>query len=391
MQPTSPCNAEMPQPMPMMDDIKAEEILENIMVYVWPRRSRVREFFLDFDRLRCGRCSKSQFTRALNLIGIKLTADEMGILALHFADTNQQETNKADFKVHYERFCEIVENLVEYRAKRQETEAYPRSDYIARPCTAEWSHKKLSPVKKLQSKVVEKRVRLYEHFQDFDGLRKGFCSIGQVSTVFTILGLDKEVSFDDFKALEEYYSRDDGMFCYADFCYDIDIAFTQPGLERDPLTQLSMPDASSTLPARRNRQFLDDGKQQKVYDLEERIRARVRFRRCLLRSAFQDMDRTRRGHVTRSQFARVMGMLGFELSEGDINDLCGVYCDIGNLTEFNYLDFCRSCDPKQDYEQGESGPVTQTDNLPKYFDVFGQVHRIGNSPPGSAMRIGAAA
>jgi Ca2+-binding EF-hand superfamily protein len=240
-------------------------------------------------------------------------------------------------------------------------------------------------VKKLQSKVVEKRVRLYEHFQDFDNLRKGVCTIGQVKTVFTILGLDKEVSRDDFKALEDYYSRDDGMFCYGDFCYDIDLAFTQPGLERDPLTQLTMPDASSTLPARRNKQFLDDTQQQKVYDLEERIRAKVKFRRTLLRPAFQDMDRTRRGHVTRSQFGRVMVMLGFELGEDDINDLCGVYCDIGNLREFNYLDFCKSCDPLQDYEQGESNPVAPTDNLPKYFDVFGQVHRLGNTSPGASM------
>lgn len=393
MQFALPCNTHvLPQPMPMTDDMNAETILENIMVYVWPRRSRVREFFLDFDRLRCGRCSKSQFARALNLIGIRLTEEEMSVLALHFADSNQQiiqRENKADFKVNYERFCEIVENLAEYRARKQEAEAYPRSDYIARPDTAEWSHTKLSPVKKLQSKVVEKRLRLYDHFQDFDNLRKGCCTIGQVRTVFTVLGLDKEVSEQDFRALEEYYSRDDGMFCYADFCYDIDIAFTQPGLERDPLTQLTMPDASSTLPARRNRQLLDGGKQQKVYDLEERIRARVKFRRCLLRSAFQDMDRTRRGHVTRSQFARVMCMLGFELNEGDLNDLCGVYCDIGNLTEFNYMDFCQSCDPKQ--EQGESGPVVQTDSLPKYFDVFGQVHRLGNSPRGLLPPISTAA
>jgi Ca2+-binding EF-hand superfamily protein len=229
----------------------------------------------------------------------------------------------------------------------------------------------LSPVKKVQAKVAEKRVRLYEYFQDFDALRKGLCTQGQVKTVFTILGIDKEIDLADFRALQDCYTRDDGMFCYLDFCNDIERAFVQPP-ERDPLAQLASSNASfaSTLSPRRNRQFLSDERRQKVFELEEKIRARVRFRRCLLRAAFQDLDRTHRGHVTRTQFARIMGMLGFELNEEDVHNLCGVYCDMGNLTEFNYLDFCMSCDPQEQYEVGTA---SEEENHPKYFDVFERI------------------
>lgn len=364
------------------EEVDADVVLEKIIVFVSPRRTRVREFFLDFDRLRCGRVSRSQFSRALNLVGVRLTALEAEVIAKHFAEAEQVLT--PEFKVNYERFCEIVERLAELRAQRQEPQDFPRSDFIAKACSTDWSHKTLSPVKKVQSKVVEYRVRLYEHFQDFDALRKGFCTMGQAKTVFTILGLDKDISQDDFRALQECYSRADGMFCYADFCGDIDLAFTKPGLEMDPMATISMPDASSTLPARRNRQALSEQNVQKVFDLEEKIRARVKFRRCLLRSSFQDMDRTRRGHVTRSQFARVMSMLGFELTALDIDALCGVYCDIGNLTEFNYMDFCVSCDPKAEHEMAAATQTFQKEEpLPRYFDVFGAVHRADASNPGS--------
>lgn len=370
----SPRRAQAPVPNQEL----IENVLGRIQVFVSPRRVRVREFFLDFDRLRCGRCSKTQFARALNLVGVRISDAEADSLALYFAEPGWQDKGNPDFKVHYERFCDMVHGI-KTDTWKQENGQFPRSDWVHKPASGEWSHKNLSPVKKVQSKVVEFRVRLYDHFQDFDALRKGYCTTGQVKTVFTILGLDKQIDQNDFKALQDIYSRADGMFCYADFCADIDLAFTMPGLEKDPLTQIAMPDSNSTLPARRNRQTLSDAQVQQVEDLEERIRARVKNRRCLLRSAFQDMDRTRRGHVTRSQFARVMCMLGFELAKADMDALCSMYCDIGNLTEINYIDFCLRCDPKTDYEEAAMTQtlwLPQDSQTPRYFDSFGQVQRM---------------
>jgi hypothetical protein len=83
-------------------------------------------------------------------------------------------------------------------------------------------------------------------------------------------------------------------------------------------------------------------------------------------------------------------MNGFELTNVDVDNLCGVYCDMGNLTEFNYLDFCMSCDPTNSYEKGEAMSGTAMENLPKYFDAFGQVTprqfpRIANCTPRSPL------
>merc|ERR1719428_1625095 len=102
---------------------------------------------------------------------------------------------------------------------------YPRSDLILKPDDTEWSHMMLSPVDKIRAKVVEKRCRLFEHFQDFDPLRKGYCTCSQVKTVFTMMNLAKEIDKAAFEELCATYVREDGLFCYKDFCMDCDRDF----------------------------------------------------------------------------------------------------------------------------------------------------------------------
>lgn len=443
------------------------EALEKVQSYIFPRRVRVKEYFKDFDSLRCGRCTKAQFARALRMIGMHFAPEEVDALASrYYKDSQPRVTPRAAVpqEISYDAFCEEVDTVfvsgtprnkrtmakqdghhdehgddsperellrilvrmgmlvrtrgIALKACFKDFDKSPRhspaqttprfsgkatvaqfmrqfpfrkdlqpremdllvehyqtetgdvdfwqlhndvehvmgsdevalktSPYIARPDTAEWSHQSLDVVEKIRSKVVEKRVRLYEHFQDFDALRKGFCTVGQVKTVFTIANMTKEVDKLDFEQLALRYMREDGMFCYADFCADIDSAFVVPGLEKDPLVGSKMPDASTTAPARRNRMHLTEVQHHKIDALEEKIRQRVRVRRVLMLPVFRDLDkRSNAGpsHVTRSQFTRVMCMLAFELDEKDIDLLCRTYCDMGNRTEFNYLDFCMNCDP----------------------------------------------
>lgn len=222
---------------------------------------------------------------------------------------------------------------------------FPTSDLKLRPDSSQWSHHSLSPVEKIQSKVVERRIRMYEYFQDFDPLRKGFCTIGQLKAVFTILNLAKEINKTDFDKLAYAYMREDGLFCYAHFVADVDVAFTTPGLEKDPLATISMPDATTTAPGRRNTIKLSSSRRNMIHELEDRLRTRVKQRNMLLKPLFQDMDRMQRGYVTRSQFGRIMSMLGFECSEVEIGLLASMYCNAGNHLDFNYVDFCKSLDP----------------------------------------------
>ena len=79
-----------------------------------------------------------------------------------------------------------------------------------------------------------------------------------------------------------------------------------------------MPSNETTAPARRSRMAMDHVTVQRAAEVEEKLRQRIKVRRIMMRPQFHDMDRTQTGHVSRSQFARTMSRLGFELDAGSM-------------------------------------------------------------------------
>jgi len=478
---------------------QVEVIISKIQNYVFPRRIRVSEFFVNFDPLKSGFCTETQFARAVctsgATAGARLTENEVRITADHFTDTSKIKPNV----VNYYKFCaaideifaadslevgapsnammagspnstlretltqfipqpvedeekmmhvlhrvaamcrsrgiifkavffdferaaipspsrvnpirggkvtrpqfirnfpfkkEFTEEEVELLADRYtclpgddvnfqaihndisevlspEPPPCPKSDLYLKADETMWDHMMLNPVKKIQSKTVEKRVRLREWFKDFDPLRKGFCTAGQLKTALTTSSMDKEVSKDDFQHLLEVYSRADGMFCYDAFCKDVDFAFGMPNLEKDPLMKTPLPDYTTTAPARRNRICLDPQRREEITLIEERLRARVMKERINLKPTFKDMDKANRGVVSRNQFTRCMGMLGWELSQEELSLLCAAYCDRGNHNDFNYTDLIQCIDPPDDDQETAMQQLNSPyqDEVPsKYFN-----------------------
>lgn len=220
---------------------------------------------------------------------------------------------------------------------------------------------------------------MIEHFQDYDPLRKGFCNEGQLKAVFALMKLHLEP--DEHNELMQLYTREDGLFCYAAFCAEVNQAFTVNHLEKQPLARITMPDHTTTIHARRNFVSLTQEQQEAIANLEEGIRARVRTRRILIRPDFARFDPTHRGHVTKSQLIRVMDSLGgFQLDSNAIELLGYAYCDLGNHTDFNYVDFCRSVDPPS----ADDNEAMMQDNAPyrphkpsQYFDMRGRIVPVG--------------
>jgi Ca2+-binding EF-hand superfamily protein len=476
------------------NDDQIAEIIHRIQVYVLPRRIRTREFFVNFDGLRSGRCTKVQFGRAVDTSGVRLSDAEVDLLADHF--TQDGPNVQKPQVVNYVKFCEIIDSIfndadlsfnsqegldtsqssmmkasmtqfipkevndmekmnhimhrlatlckcrgivlkyiyqdiercinptvalcnprrsgkvtqgqfkrmfpfkeqfkdeeVQLMCDRYSTETgdvhfqaihndisevlcpdpppFPESSLVLKPDGTQWEHMRLNPVKKIQAKIVEKRLRMEEYFHDFDALRKGFCTAGQLKAVLTILNLEKEIDRNDFNHLAEAYSREDGMFCYALFCRDINAAFSVPGLEKDPMACTPIPDATTTAPGRRNRMVLSAEERRKVDELEDKIRNRISKRRIWLNPPFLDMDKGHKGFLSRSQFGRCMGQLGFELDQSDIALLAAVYCDRGNHNDFNYMDFIKANDvpdEEQEIALAQLSSPYQEQSPSKYFD-----------------------
>jgi len=365
-------------PKEVEDPERIDHIMHRLAALCKSRGLVFKYLFQDFERggnpspsrmnpARGGKCTKAQFHRIFVLTFCKNEFKEDDIQYL----MERYKTDGGD--IHFQSMHNDISEVLS-----PQPPPFPTSELILKPDSTKWDHMSLNPVKKVQSKVVEKRVRLSEFFKDFDPLRKGFCTAGQLKTVLTISNLEKEIDRNDFNHLIEIYSRDDGMFCWKLFARDVDEAFAVPGLEKDPLTTTCLPDATTTAPGRRNRMCLNSAQREKINALEDKIRARIRKRRILMKPAFLDMDRAHTGQVTRNQFYRVMGTLGFEINEEEVAMLAGFYCDRGNHNDFNYVDFIKACDPpvaEEEVAMQQLNAPYQDEAPSKYFDGL-RVHPL---------------
>lgn len=85
-----------------------------------------------------------------------------------------------------------------------------------------------------------------------------------------------------------------------------------------------------------------------MIEICQAYKQQILVKRLNLKPLFQDFDITRCGHVTKSQFIRVLDMLGIFTSEEIIALLLKKYMDKGNADEVNYFDFCVDVDKPED-------------------------------------------
>mmetsp|Transcript_7259 Transcript_7259/g.16037 ORF Transcript_7259/g.16037 Transcript_7259/m.16037 type:complete len:500 (+) Transcript_7259:149-1648(+) len=369
------------QPNNIEDEERFLHVLHRVAALCKSRGVAIKPIYVDYDRSsapspsmlntrRGGKVTKEQFVRGFPF---------------------KKEMSEADIELICEKYATPAGD-VHFMALHNDVaevlpdpaQPFPTSPLYLRPDCTEWSRNETPVVARIQAKVVEKRVRLKDTFQDFDPLRKGFCTPGQLKAAFTILNLSREIDRNDFENLMSIYLSDDGLFNYQAFIDDVDRAFTQPGLEREPLTVIDMPGPQHTIAARRDPMRLTASKLSKIGYLEDKIRTFVTKRRCEMKPMFQDFDRCHKGYITRTQFARIMSSMGMDLDEMAIAYLCNRYCDLGNHTDINWKKFLATVDPPpMDVETAMNeltSPFIAFKPRP-YFDTRGKVISKSRSSP----------
>lgn len=342
--------------------------------------------FQDFDRSdstsltvprRGGSCTVEQFLRNFPFTG-DLSREELNLILARYS--GEIVGRQPGAIINYQALHDDISDM----DSAVQNSSLPTSLYFPHPDGTIWTGEALSVLQRITAAVVERRLRVAEYFHDFDNLRKGFCTVNQVKTVFSLLKLN--VPEADIQVLCDMYCRtSDGksvlkeqfpMFNYFKFCADVDAAFTRDELEKDPLARVGQTDGTTTLPARRNKAMLGPDEDAQIGNLEAEIASRVKERRILLRPAFEDFDPIRRGHVTKSQFARVMATCGFRLEFAQIDLLCRKYCDLGNDREFNYMEFNYTVDPRpkeEDRAMWQSLQPYAPPGVSKYYEYTGTV------------------
>jgi len=218
----------------------------------------------------------------------------------------------------------------------------------------EWSSTKFSILERITAKVIELRVRLLDYFLDFDPLRRGYCTSKQFDTVFGILGLNMFTPR-EITELKGKYAKQDlnlTLFHYAGFCRDVMSATHYLDIHLDPLAVHKYDSRKATMPCRRSRLKLTEAELEQIYEMEENIKAVVGKRRMVLINNFRDFDRSNQGHVTQSQFGRVLQTLNIAGDPTKIDETLSLfakkYGDLGCRRYLNYREFVARVDPPSD-------------------------------------------
>jgi len=172
------------QPNPVEDEEKLMHVLHRLASLCKSRGVMFKGLFFDFDRnsnaspsrinpTRGGKVTKNQFERTFRLaFPNEINDADLGLLCARYST----QAGDVNFKAIHDDISEVLD---------PKPPPCPTSDLYLKPDATQWDHMYLNPVKKIQSKVVEKRVRLKDFFADFDNLRKGYCTQSQLKTALT--------------------------------------------------------------------------------------------------------------------------------------------------------------------------------------------------------------
>lgn len=350
------------------DDLLAY-LLRRMRLLVNTRGVVLKYHYQPFDKIHHGTVTYSQFIRAFPF---PFWSEEDRMIIADKYSNNRGHVN-------YQQLHDDVTSNI-YAVVPEN----PTSILEVRKDPKVWEQMVMSPEKKLQALVVMNRIRVKEFFLDFDNLRSGYVTRQQARSIFDSL-LAIKIPEADWEYLVEKYSQADGKFNWRALCNEIDEEFMHPELEKSPDRRSNLPNYESTLPARRNKMFLSDDEVESINRLETDLRRLVFNSRKDLLPIFLDFDRTKRGHVTKHQFARALSVLGFEITALQLDVLALRYCDLGNHTEINYREFIDSVDPKPAWEKCDvedgvcKAAQTHIRDENVYFNKRGSV--VGSAQP----------
>lgn len=321
------------------------------------QRIMVKPVFQDFDRANTGHVTVSQFTRVLTTTGLLPTNSEVIRLITNlYTDSH--------LGVNYQAFCKAVDDIdtiggIVSGPTETTFEPMPKPQTVQDLTATRFFDAQvprnayaLEVEDRLKAEVAMKGVRASEFFRDYDRLRKGTVKEGQFTSALGMLNL--RLSEADIQSMIEKYRDERGDVKYTEFCRYIESA---PDA-LDKLPEVRPPSYISTVEARRK--FLEFSEAEKSLLIETlaSFQITIRNRRVHLRPMFQDFDITKSGHVSRTQFTRVLNQLNLAPSEELLRVILKRYLDKGNMEEVNYMDFCKDVDKPEEIftPDQQSGP-----------------------------------
>ena len=93
----------------MTSPVRVEDAVTRCKTIVYKNRIRLKEFFVDFDKLRCGQVHANHFVTAMSIAGLDRYMGPTEIEALR--DGYRVRPGDSPDLVEYRRFCEDVDTV----------------------------------------------------------------------------------------------------------------------------------------------------------------------------------------------------------------------------------------------------------------------------------------
>lgn len=231
-----------------------------------------------------------------------------------------------------------------------------RAARSAKETKRSWAREKRSVLQKIETGVEANQLPLRESFRDFDGLRKGVCTVQQAQAVLLSV-LRLPLGENDWKSLLALFVRSDGMFEYDRLCKMIDSSLGNPEAQQYPTRVVPTRTPVELRHAQEDQTTMTDEEIRRLRIVQDRLAFQVKQTRKILLPTFQDFDKQRTQHVTRRQLWRILGMLGLPVTEEELDLLCLWLCDKGNLQEVAYRPLLAAIDPPVNEEENFSEVV----------------------------------
>jgi len=361
-------------------DRDMQAAMELIHRFVFARRIRVKEQFYDFDPLRCGHCTASQFQRTVSKLAASLTPKQIHSLAAFYTDEERAAHGNPQV-VNYTRFVKAVDEifmaqcllekpeLSEGRGSLESTPSPPMLRYTPAPTDNE----------ALVDQVLNKMASLCNAHGLFVRDCYKSCERGDATSLITPRHTGKvskaqffqhfpfprEFQLKEMQMLVKRYETHSGDILFA--ALDKDLAsLSEEAAEPSAMTKLPTPPpgprpnstrpfSRGELPMSARETSRSSFRQSKMSFFGEkpssprwkkdiihgevlgRVQALINEKRILLHGNFDEYDRLRKGHCTTGQAMSVFTVLRLDLESREMEALLEAFLDqAGN---FRYQDF----------------------------------------------------
>jgi len=268
-------------------------IEDDIRTSVKTKRVRVSEFFKDFDRLRSGYITSSQFKRCLNqFLGLKLTDAQVEELI------NKYHLRKNDM-VNYRIFSDLIDQnfhphefSVDPSSQTKEIPEYLQTERSHIPVAPETKEKVDVILSKIQNYYSYHGVNIRTCYEDFDRHHNGLVTLSQFARQFPG---PPDVTEDEINQLAHYYQDPNkpGMTNYLNFHHDVEHVRN--------LAQLDKMVLNSSAPVGRTFDatvYINPD----LASIFDKIRVAIYKNGIRTTEFFKDHDKLRSGVITENQF-----------------------------------------------------------------------------------------